>query len=129
MKTNHIATGVALIVLTILLGVSVSAQTAGITSDPTTVIPVESQNYLLELFLKLAITHSWLATVFAVMGTLRAAAKPLSTFVHFFVNLTPSPVDNGVLDSLMKFFTETTTGKFLAYLIDWLTSIKIVPPK
>lgn len=94
-------------------------------ADPTTVIPVETQNAVLSLFLKLAVAHSWIATGIALMAMLRVWTKPLSSAFHALIDLTPTKYD----DSLMAWFTTSATGKFIAYLVDWITSIKIVPPK
>lgn len=96
-----------------------------IAADPTTAIPVDAQNAVLSLFLKLAVSHSWIATVAAVMAMFRLWAKPLSSAFHALIDLTPTKYD----DSLMTWFTTSATGQFIAYLVDWVTSIKIVPPK
>jgi len=102
---------------------------ATITAAPTTVIDPATQNSVLGFFLDLAIHHAWFATVLSIMGLSRVWAKPLSSFIHFVADLTPSPYDNGIINSAMLFFTTNPIGKFLAYLFDWLTSIKITPPK
>ena len=97
-------------------------------AEPTTLIPVEAQNAVLGFFLKLAASHAWFATVLSFMALSRVWAKPVSSFIHTVIDLTPSKADDGMLNSVMLFFTANSIGKFLAYLIDWLTSIKIVPP-
>ena len=118
-----------------LLLVSVAAYAAALdpastlAADPTTVIPVEAQNAILALFLKLALAHPWVGTVLVLMALSRVWAKPLFTVVHTLVDLTPSPRDNGILNSIIGWFTNTASGRFAAYLIDWVTSIKIVSPR
>ncbi|HTJ78496.1 MAG TPA: hypothetical protein VL357_05830 [Rariglobus sp.] len=99
-----------------------------ITADPSTVVPDAAQNVILTFFLKLAVAHPLVATLLSLMGTARTWAKPVSSIIHTVVDLTPSTTDNGWLNTLMSWFTTTTTGKTVAYIIDWVTSIKIVPP-
>ena len=96
-----------------------------IIADPTTVIPVETQNAVLALFLKLALAHPWIATVAAFMAMCRLWAKPLSSVFHALIDLTPTKFDDGI----MLWFTTSDAGQFIAYVVDWVTSIKIIPPK
>ncbi len=77
--------------------------------------------------LNFAQSHPWLASLIAFMGACRVAAKPISSIVHSIVELTPSKRDDGLLTDFLAWF-QTPLGSKAAYALDWLTSIKIVPP-
>jgi len=100
-----------------------------ITADPTTAIPEEAQNAVLQFFLHLAALHPWFATALVLAGLSRTWAKPFCSVLHFVVDLTPSKNDDGILNAVMTWFSDNAVGQFVAYMVDWLTSIKIVPPK
>jgi hypothetical protein len=133
MKTKYRLSVLFALICTLIISLLIVplAHAAGIdpgstlAADPTTVIPVETQNAVLALFLKLVVAHSWIATGIAVMAMLRVWTKPLSSAFHALIDLTPTKYD----DSVMAWFSTSATGKFIAYLVDWITSIKIVPPK
>jgi len=103
------------------------AQTPATDATALTLSP-DTQNVILSVLTKLMASHPWVATLLAFMGTMRAWAKPVSSLVHSIVDLTPSKTDDSLLNSVTSFFTDTPLGRFLAYLLDWLTSIKIQPP-
>lgn len=77
--------------------------------------------------LTFAQSHPAVASLIAFMGACRVAAKPISSIVHGIVELTPSQRDDGLLTSFLAWF-QTPLGIKVAYGLDWLTSIKIVPP-
>ena len=142
--TTTLAAFVAAFVLTIAAGYLVPIVHAGtsmpdpvaaaidagsvITAQPTSIFTPETENIILGFFLKLAQDHGWLATLLAVMAMMRLWAKPVSSIIHQVVDLTPTTWDNGVLNSFARFFNENALGRVLAYVLDWLTSIKITPP-
>lgn len=72
-------------------------------------------------------SHAWLASLIALMGSMRLWAKPVFSFIHAVVDLTPSKSDDTVLGNVLLWFS-TPTGSKVAYVIDWLTSIKIAKP-
>ena len=99
-----------------------------ITASPSDLLPIEAQNIALKFIFDLATEHAWLATLISIMGLARVFAKPIFSFIHAIIDLTPSTKDDGILASLTTFFAEHWIGKIIAYLIDWTTSIKIVSP-
>ena len=101
--------------------------TSTLSADVTTAIPVDAQNMILGYFLKIAVAHSWFATLLAFVALSRVWAKPVSSVIHTIIDLTPSTRDNGILNAVLLWFTTDPLGQFCAYLIDWVTSIKIVP--
>lgn len=103
--------------------------TIELTAPDSPVIPDAVEAFVLDKFVGIAMKHSWLATLILIMGTCRVFAKPFSSLVHSLVDMTPSKADDGVLNSIITFFHENTVGKFLAYVVDWLTSIKIKAPE
>jgi len=93
-----------------------------------TPVPVEASNFILELLFKLAAAHPWVATIITVVGTMRVWAKPVFAAVHALIEVTPSRYDDGVWNLAYRFFTEHPVGKTLAWLLDYLASVKISPP-
>lgn len=85
-------------------------------------------NVALDFFKALTADHAWLATLIVIMGALRAVAKPLFSLIHSIIDVTPSTWDNGVVSRITNFFLLNPVGKTIAYVLDWLTSIKIKPP-
>lgn len=59
--------------------------------------------------------------VLALMGTVRAVMKLVMTFLTEVVKVTPSHYDDELLASWQKSKTYTA----VAYLLDWLASIKL----
>lgn len=92
------------------------------------VVPTEAQNFVIQFLTGLIAKHAWLATLITVIGSMRLWAKPVFSALHAFALLTPSTWDDGLWEKVNNFFTNTAVGKFLAYLLDWFTSIKVVPP-
>ena len=86
-----------------------------------------ADNPFLGLFLDLAATHPWVASVLSFMALCRVWAKPLSSLVHAVIDLTPSKADDGFLNGILTWFA-SPLGRKVAYGIDWLTSIKINAP-
>lgn len=97
------------------LSPAVNAQAAG------------DSNALLAWFLSFAGAHPWVATILGIMAFCRAWAKPASSLIHAIVDLTPSKVDDGIFNAVLLWFNGPIGSK-VAYLIDYVTSIKIVPP-
>ena len=98
--------------------------------DPTAPvsIPPDAQNFILNFFVTLAASHPWVATVITVLGSMRLWAKPLFGFVHSVIEMTPTKTDDGFWAAAYDFFTVNPLGKTLAWLLDFVGSIKIVPP-
>lgn len=94
----------------------------------TQLLTPETQNFVLNILTVLVAKYPWLATLIAVVGSMRLWAKPVFSALHALALLTPNKWDDGLWDKLNVFFTETNAGKFLAYLLDWFASIKVVPP-
>lgn len=94
--------------------------------DTTT--PTHVPDFITTLILNLAMNHPRLSMFITFMGSSRIWAKPLMSFIHQIVELSPSKRDDGILTSLLSFFNVNPIGRVLAYLIDWLTSIKIQVP-
>ena len=64
-----------------------------------------------------------LAAVLVVVGTLRLTIKPLLTFLHTFVDSTPTLVDNAFLEKVEN----SRVLKVIFYLLSLFASVKIVP--
>ncbi|MBC8010056.1 MAG: hypothetical protein H7067_08165 [Burkholderiales bacterium] len=101
--------------------------TADLALAPALVAPPVADNALLGLFLQLASTHPWIASVLSFMALCRVWAKPACSILHAVVDLTPSKTDDGLFNGVLGWFA-SPLGRKVAYLIDWLTSIKIQPP-
>lgn len=110
--------------------IPVHAQTVvdPVTTAPDVVIPDALSNWLLAFITKLAAAHPAIATIITLMGTARVWAKPVMSLIHNFIELSPSKRDDGILTSILEFFNSNSVGRFLAYLLDWFTSIKIQVP-
>jgi hypothetical protein len=70
-----------------------------------------------------ASNHPALAAVFMGIGMARSIFKPLSSFVHSIVEVTPSTKDNEMLTKAEG----SAVYKWLLYALDYIASIKIVP--
>jgi hypothetical protein len=111
-----------------VLGLATVASAQSIAAgDASAVLPVEAQNIILNLLLSLAQSHPWIATVITVIGSARIWAKPAFSLVHWVIDLTPGTNDNAMLDRLVAWF-HSPVGSKVAYLLDWVLSIKIIPP-
>lgn len=62
-----------------------------------------------------------ITTILMVMGTLRAIAKPLSTFVHEVVKATPTAKD----DEFVAKIEASKVYSSLHWALDYFTSIKL----
>ncbi len=87
-----------------------------------------TQGWLLNLLTLGAASHPWIASLLAFMGTARLWFKPVSSFVHSIIDLTPSKSDDALFNRALLFFHENAVGRVLAWLIDWITSVKIAKP-
>ena len=87
----------------------------------------EVPNFVLVFLTNLIATHPKVATLVGILGTMRLWAKPAFTLIHSVVDTTPSTKDDAVLGKVTNFFAANPVGKMLAYLLDYVTSIKIVP--
>ena len=99
-----------------------------ITADPTSIIPASDQTFVLNWFLHYAVAHSWLASVLIVMAFCRTWAKPVFSFVQGLLATNPNSVAAKDVGAVVTWFATNPIGKTLAFVIDWVTSIKIVPP-
>lgn len=117
---------ILLLISVIGLASVASAQSIG-AADASAVLPIEAQNIILNLLLSLAQSHPWIATVITVIGSARIWAKPAFSLVHWVIDLTPGTSDNALLDRLVAWF-HGPLGSKVAYLLDWVLSIKIIPP-
>ena len=135
MKLRHLLTCLVAFALGSLFAAVAHAQPA--TSDlvlrtpaadaPAFVTP-EAQNFLLTFITALAVKYPFIATVITLLGTLRLWLKPVFSAIHAIVDLTPTKLDDGYWAKAYDFFTATATGRFLAWLLDYVASIKLVPP-
>jgi hypothetical protein len=91
-------------------------------------LSAETQNFLLTFITALAVKYPFIATVITLLGTLRLWLKPVFSAVHAIVDLTPTKLDDGYWAKAYDFFTSTATGRFLAWLLDYVASIKLIPP-
>ena len=75
--------------------------------------------------LSFAASNPKLASLFLVMGALRACLKPVSLFLHEVVKLTPSDRD----DALVARMESSPVVKWLVHALDYFASIKLVNPR
>lgn len=131
MKTTRIHILLAAIFAALLLcviPVSAFAQDAAPAVVVTPVLPAEASNFILELLFKLAAAHPWVATIITVIGSMRVWAKPVFAAIHSIIEITPTTYDDGLWAMAYRFFTENPVGKSIAWLLDYLASVKIAPP-
>ena len=129
MKLRHLLTCLVAFALGSLFAAVAHAQPA---ADPAAAAPAfvtpEAQNFILGLFTTLAVKFPFVASLIALLGTMRLWAKPVFTAVHAIVDLTPTKIDDGYWAKAYDWFTGTTSGRFAAWLLDYVASIKLVPP-
>ena len=89
-------------------------------------LPPEAANFILAWLTGLAAKHSGVATLITVLGTMRLWAKPLFSLIHTVVELTPSKTDDGAWARAHDWLTTTADGQVAAWLLDYVTSIKLV---
>jgi hypothetical protein len=126
-KLNWLFAFVACIGALFISGFAHAQEITAAPEMPITLTP-EAQNFVLDLFTGLIAKYPVLATLVAILGSMRVWAKPFFSAVHALVQLTPSKTDDGWWASAYDFFTLTPTGKTLAWLLDYVASIKLVPP-
>ena len=97
------------------------------TADTSSALPIEAQNFILSWLAGVAKSHAWVATFITILGTARFGAKPLFSVVHWIIDLTPSEGDNARFNRFLAWF-HTPLGSKTAYLLDWVLSIKVIPP-
>lgn len=90
--------------------------------------PVGADNPVLVLLGDLAVKYPLIATVIAVLGSMRLWAKPVFSAVHALVELTPSKADDGWWAGIYNYLTNTPSGRTLNWVLDYVASIKVVPP-
>lgn len=66
-------------------------------------------------------SHSWVAQASIAMGILRLINKPLFSFLHRFISLTPWVWD----DYLEKKLQSSRYVRAFCFLLDWIFSIKL----
>ena len=65
--------------------------------------------------------YPWIATILLVMGGMRVLFKPVFSVFHAYVEFTPSPRDNLILDNVEK----SAYYKAVVWVLDFVGSIKI----
>lgn len=81
-----------------------------------------------ELIMALAGKYPVVASIFMVIGVLRAINKPLFAFIQAYVDATPSKKD----DALLAKVKASKVYSYMAFFLDWSTSVKLsqsTPPK
>ncbi len=78
-------------------------------------------SWLLPLLEQYAQQYPWLATVVFVMGSFRLFLKPVMSIIEAVVGLTASPKDDEFLAKVL----DHKAYKAVAYVLDWLGSIKL----
>ncbi len=98
---------------------------------PVNAVPPELQNFVTSFIVKIASAHpvvaQTLAWIIGFIGFMRLWAKPLFSGLHAIVDMTPTTYDDGLFASIRKWLL-TPGGAWLHFLLDYLCSIKIVPP-
>ncbi|MBI5770898.1 MAG: hypothetical protein HZA93_24180 [Verrucomicrobia bacterium] len=67
--------------------------------------------------------HPWLVSVLVVIASLRVVFKPIVSVAEAYVRSTPTPDDDAMLEKV----EHSRAFKIVAWLIDYLGSIKIGP--
>lgn len=76
---------------------------------------------ILEFFMAMIAKYPVAASVFMVVGVLRAVFKPLMLVAHAYVDATSNPKDNEMLAKAES----SVAYKGLAFILDYLASIKL----
>ncbi len=76
---------------------------------------------IIELIIGLAGKYPIVASIFMVVGVLRAVFKPLFTFLHVVADATPSAKDNELLLKVEG----GKVYKAIAWFMDYIASIKL----
>lgn len=113
--------------LACILGcVPAHAQTAAADGSAITTAALDTAATVAEPFIvTLAQKYPWLISALAVIATLRLVFKPIMGAVHAYVQSTASTSDD---ETLAKVET-SRTFKVIAWLLDYLGSIKVGPQK
>lgn len=93
--------------------------------DAATVKAVE--NFLPGVLTGLIAKFPWLASVILFMGSMRMWAKPVFAGLHALVAMTPTKTDDGYWQKFTTFL-QSPAGAWLHWLLDYVCSIKLVPP-
>ncbi len=93
-----------------------------LTDTPPPEIPAPVVSALQTFFGKFA---GFATTFFIIVGVLRTGVKPILTLLRWVFTVTKSKSDDEALDK----FEAGPIMKWLLYILDWLTSIKVVPTK
>ena len=80
---------------------------------------------MLDFILEMAAKYPAFASVFMLMGILRAIFKPLMGLLHTYVEATPSDKDNKMLEDLKK----SKGYASLVWLLDYFGSVKLPKAK
>ena len=118
------------------------AQTSPITRDtvalnqgppiPTTtyfpVVFTSDSTQLTILLAQLLGKYPVLSAIIAFLGSMRVWAKPTFSLLHQLVDATPALGGSKLWAKVYNCLTLTPLGQFLSFLLDWLTSIKLIPP-
>ena len=75
----------------------------------------------MEFVMEIMYNHPELASVFIVIGVLRAVFKPIQLVVDKYVEATPDKDDDGKWEKIK----DSKAYKFIAWLLDYSASIKI----
>lgn len=108
--------------LAVLLGLCVSTGLSQ-TTDPVAPAPADiaaAGNFAAPLIVDFAQSHAWLATLIAIVGTLRLVMKPIVTAVEIYVKNSPSTADDAFLEKAER----SLLWKVFFWLLDWGASIK-----
>jgi ABC-type bacteriocin/lantibiotic exporter with double-glycine peptidase domain len=84
---------------------------------------------ILGILATIAQKYPIVGTIIAFIGLTRTFAKPLFSFIHAVIDLTPSKTDDAGFNKVLLFFNENKIGRTIAYVFDYLASFKIAPPK
>jgi hypothetical protein len=96
--------------------------------SPAAPVSPETQGFILQFLTDMAVKYPVVATIVGVMGTMRLWAKPVFSIVHQVIELTPTKWDDGYWAKGYDFLTKNPVGIAIAWGLDWIASIKIVPP-
>jgi hypothetical protein len=97
--------------------------------DAAPVLSPDATNFLTGLLQTALVKYPVLTTIVTLVGSMRVWAKPVFSILHQIVDLTPTQADNDFMAKLLTFFQHNPVGRVLAYLLDWLASVKVNPPK
>ncbi|MCW5559064.1 MAG: hypothetical protein KIT22_14695 [Verrucomicrobiae bacterium] len=94
-----------------------------IPGDPIT--PPDASGQLAIFLAKLAIQYPWLALVITFIGGMRLWAKPTQLLIRKFVQSTPTPVDDQILEKVER----SWWWEALGFVMDLIASIKLPAKK